>query len=133
MFALDHATSTVFNFITYLAFLKTFFCFHFQLETNVLMRVKEESKLAEMAEKKSKNRELKVRQMKPVDQEASYGKGVRYHFIFSAYIYSRLVCTLFFLSSLAEFLFYSFSFFTIYRCLFVVRTHIGFSSLNTDT
>ena len=35
-----------------------------------------------MAEKKSKNRDLKGRQMKPVDQEASYGKGVKGFFFF---------------------------------------------------
>ena len=39
------------------------------------MRVKEESKLAEMAEK-SMRRESKTRQLKAVDQPASYGKGV---------------------------------------------------------
>lgn len=40
------------------------------------MRVKEESKLAEMAEKKTTKKDFKIRQMKPIDQQSSVGKGV---------------------------------------------------------
>ena len=46
------------------------------METNILIRVKEESKLAEMAERKSTKTKFKTKQMKPIDQVSSHGNGV---------------------------------------------------------
>lgn len=47
-----------------------------RLEMNVLMRVKEESKLAEMADKKSRKTEFKIHQMKAFQKVGTYEKGV---------------------------------------------------------
>jgi len=60
------------------------------METNILIRIKEESKLAEMAERNTTKTKFKARQMKPIDQGSSYGKGVgvQYkYFVFFSFFY----------------------------------------------